>query len=71
MFKALVKGTPDEAAVEARDNDRLGTHRVRRRSFEQGVVVDNLTRTTSSFARDGSLMRSVADWLIYRSLKRR
>jgi len=71
VFTVLVKGTPEETAVGARDNDRLGTHRVRHHSFEKGLAVDNLTRTTSSFSPDGSLMRSVADRLTYRSLNRR
>lgn len=67
----LVKGTPEETVVGARDNDRLGAHRVRHHSCDPRATVDDLSRTPSSYSPDASLMRSAVGRLTYRSLNRR
>ena len=67
----LVKGTPEETVVGARDNDRLGVHRVRHHLCEPGVNVDDLIVTPSSYSPDASLMRAALDRLTYRALQGR
>lgn len=67
----FVTGTPEEAVVGARDNERLGAHRVRHHSCDPRATVDDLSRTPSSYSTDASLMRSAVGRLTYRSRNRR
>ena len=64
-------GTPEETMVGARDNERLGSKRVRHHSFERDDDVEHLVKKRSSYSPDTSLMRSALDRLTYRALHRR
>lgn len=71
VVTVLVKGTPEETVVGARDDDRLGTPRVRHHRFKRGVDVGDLIGMRSTHSPDASLMRSAIDRLTYRALTRR
>lgn len=68
VITLLVRGTPEESVVGARDAERLGDHRVRHHRFMPGASFDELFAIDSTHRPDHGLFRRVNDRLTYRFL---